>query len=146
MSTGAGETYDYQQVVERIAQTLGARPSKSTLRAATVRPAKATAHGGRPRITERMPAPLPARPQVRRAFSAEQVEAWLREHPWLQYDAALRRGRERLEAGAPTEDVVQELLAARVSWEDVAAVLGDAGGPRLTKEGVRRKFLHLQRP
>ena len=145
MSTRAGETYDYQQVADRIAQTLGVRPATSTLRAADSRPAKTSQYGGRPRITDQMPAPLPARPQVRRAFSAEQIEAWLHDHPWHQYDAALRRGRERLDAGVDEEEVVRDLLLARVSWDDVAGVLSGPLDRRLTKEGVRRRYLHLLR-
>lgn len=145
VSSEQPQVYTYKQVADRVEQVLGERPSLSALRAEAAKERQTPTTQANPRLTLRLPAPLP-RPSGSgpARFSADEVEQWLLEHPRRRWMQVMEQARADLAAGKGTEQVVEGVLAAGASWRNVAQLLTGMHGQPQTLAGVHKRFRHLK--
>ena len=145
MPSRRSATYTYEELADRIGQTLGERPSLSALRAEITRRPQ-TVQRQRPRLTAGLPSPLQPRTSPAR-FSAAEVESWLKHHPRRRWQRAVdqaRRGFAR--PGAEPEKVVGEALRSGLSWRVLTDLFNTATGSDLTVAGFHKRYRHLTPP
>lgn len=134
-------TYSYEELADRIEQVLGERPSRSALRAAAAKERIARSTQSVPRLTAGMPRPLPAPTRTApAAFSAEQVEAWLANHPRLVHDQALRQLSAALARGDDVETAVHQARSTGLSWRAITAALSEHDGQPRSVAGVHKRY------
>ncbi len=127
MSKRRPATYGYAEVADRLEEELGVRPALSTLR-------NAAAVAGRgiqspPRITDGMPAPLPAPSRTTPAqFDRAQIERWLRRHPRKVERRVIENALAALDEGQPEARVVKRARAKGLSWRAITALLNEHDG------------------
>lgn len=137
-------TYTYAQVAERIAEVLGVRPSPATLRAAG---ASSRRHGrtdSRVRLTAGLPAPVLQTPGHPTRFDAEQIEAWLANHPRLGRARAIATYHGLL--GRPEvveEEAVAYALRQGLSWTQIAGGLHQVRGDERGRSTIHAHYRHL---
>lgn len=144
MSSDPPAVYDYDQVVDRIEEVLGERPSKSALRAEAAQRRRTNTPLARPRLTLGLPPPLPATSRTSpAAFPAAAIEAWLRTHPRLTWVQAMNTAQQRLASGEVEEDVIAGCLAAGLSWRNITVALNAHDGRSRSTAGVHKRYRHL---
>ena len=145
MSSEQRASYGYATLADRIEEVLGERPSTSTLRAAAA--ATKRSKGRRPtrlRVTLGMPAPLqPSSRTAPAAFDAQEVEAWLADHPQRARQKAVKQMAGALGRGVPEDQVISAALAAKLSWRIITAELNAHDGRGRTMAGVHKRYRHL---
>jgi len=137
--------YTYPQVVDRIEEELGVRPSLSSLRAAAAEGNRRGRRGGIPRLTMGMPAPEP-RPSATAVvhFSRTAIDSWLRSHPRRRYEAAVQAV--TAAAAGPQrrlETAVRRARAVGVSWTDITSALTAGSATPASRAWTHRRFSHL---
>lgn len=131
------------EVMDLIEASLGERPSQTTMLKAM--PDRSRTPNARIRLTAGMPQPLRGRTGAAgsRVWDRAEIESWLREHPRLQR----ARARETLAAAWAQEGsrapVVRVARDAGMSWAEIAEVVGEVEGRRVSRQAMCERFRRL---
>lgn len=137
-------TYGYNDIARRLGQVLGENVAVATLRAAAATTRRTRATSSQPRLTAAMPSPLPSSsPTAPARFDADEVEAWLADHPRLVWARAVEKLDQVLtDPDICDEDAVTLALAAGLSWRQITDAW-NRRRPARTVAGLHKKFRHL---
>lgn len=141
MNSEGSATYTYRELADRIEQELGERPSLSLLRGARAEARRTQGLQPKPRVLLGLPAPLPATSKTApAAFSVEDVEAWLKQHPRREWNHAMASARERLAQGEEEGSVVAWARDQGLSWQNITDLLVEHDGVSRSKTGVHNRY------
>lgn len=131
------ELLTYEQIASRLEKAFGVRPSLSSLRKRGVSVSKPRKLGTA-RISTGMPAPVAEQPGHPSLFSASQIDAWIAEHP-LQHAKKMKSAIARA-SKANRATAVSKAHSEGMSWADIAAVLSEVDGVRVSRQAVHERY------
>lgn len=131
-----------EEVLDRIEQAFGKRPSANVvhLAASRARAGEATGTAWRSSLTSGLPAPREEGERL--VFDQAEVEAWIRDHP----ARALERLQDELapeETASERAPTVQRAREAGLSWAKIAEAITHVDGRPVSRELVRQVFTPL---
>lgn len=141
-------TYSVTQVADRIESVLGQRPTDNAilLGAGRQRPAR----GGSRSLVAEIPASL--HHDGPRAWRAEDIEAWLAEHPILRLQNARQRFQDAYRAGLESNVWLEHAQAvwtaqdAGMSWAQIAEAIGEVTGRPIARQSVAKRYNRARQP
>lgn len=141
---GQARTYTYEQVADLIQRVLGVRPALSTLRAAAAKQQRSPASARHSRLTAGMPAPYRVKSGAPSVFLADEIDAWLNDHPQLRHDAAREQLLADVRAGRPESLAVDDARSRGMSWAAIASTLQSSDGRRRSRQGMHQAYQRRQ--
>ena len=128
-------TYTYPDLVERIAEVLGERPSVNSLQRGDA--------PGRPvrgRITVGMPKPLNPDDKAGVIFDADAIDTWLDQHPRRARQRAEKALADHLGGGGSRREGVEQARAAGIPWRRITEIINEVQGVGWTHQNVAKRY------
>jgi hypothetical protein len=135
-------TYGYEELATRIEQELGVRPSPSALRAAAAASRRTSTTQARPRVTAGLPTPRPKPYRTSPAvFSADEIDAWLADHPRWHWMAAVGQFRAVLQDPmVPTRQAVAQGRSLGLTWAQITEGLRDVRQDTRVRAAIHKAY------